>query len=146
MGRTRSGVALMPYDQPVGDARLDYVFDATLTDSVEVRVVVKSTLDYLNKGSLEYNVVLDGGTPVTVRFNELLNEQPQNIHSIYYPTVARRVVESVVKLPVVQRTASHTLTLRPLDPAIVFEKIVVNNGGYQPSYLFMDESPHHRNP
>ena len=146
MGRTRSGIALMPYDQPVGDARLDYVFDANLSDSVEVRVVVKSTLDYLNKGSLEYDVVLDGGTPVTVRFNELLNEKPQNIHSIYYPTVARRVVESVVKLPVAQRTTSHTLTLRPLDPAIVFEKIVVNNGGYQPSYLFMDESPHHRNP
>ena len=146
MGRTRSGMALMPYDQPVGDARIDYAFEASLSDSVEVRVVVKSTLDYLNKGSLEYEVALDGGTPVKVRFNELLNEKPENIYSIYYPTVARRVVESVVKLPVGQRAKSHTLTLRPLDPAIVFEKIVVNNGGYQPSYLFMDESPHRRNP
>ncbi len=35
----------------------------------------------------------------------------------------------------------HTLVLTPNDPAIVFEKIVVDAGGYQPSYLFMDESP-----
>ncbi len=146
MGRTRSGMALMPYDQPVGDASLSYGFDARLADTVEVHVVVKSTLDYLNKGSLEYDVVLDGGSPVTVRFNENLNESPANIYSVYYPTVARRVVESVVRIPVPKGTDSHVLTLRPHDPAIVFEKIVVDNGGYQPSYLFMEESPHRRNP
>ena len=146
MGRTRSGLTLMPYDRPVGDASISYVFDANLTDSVKVHVVVKSTLDYLNKGSLVYDVALDGGTPVPVRFNERLNENPRNIYSIYYPTVARRVVESVVTLPVTNGQRQHTLTLHPHDPAIVFEKVVIDNGGYRPSYLFMEESPRHRNP
>jgi len=37
------------------------------------------------------------------------------------------------------------LVLKPVEPAIVFEKIVVDYGGYEDSYLFMDESPCRRN-
>lgn len=142
MGRTRSGVVLMPYTENVMGGSLSYRFktvDAT-QGKVKVHVVVKSTLDYLNKGGLTYQVSLDGSEPVTVNFNKNLNEDKENIYSVYYPTVARRVVDSVVELPISGGDV-HTLTLRPDDPAIVFEKIVVDAGGYQPSYLFMDESP-----
>ena len=142
MGRTRSGVVLMPYTQtPNGDA-LVYRFKTSekIAGNVKVHVIVKSTLDYLNKGGLTYQVSLDGSTPVTVNFNKNLNEDKENIYSVYYPTVARRVVESVVELPVGEGDL-HTLVLRPDDPAIVFEKVVVDAGGYRPSYLFMDESP-----
>lgn len=142
MGRTRSGVVLMPYTENVVGGSLSYRFntvDATL-GKVKVHVVVKSTLDYLNKGGLTYQVSLDGSEPVTVNFNKNLNEDKDNIYSVYYPTVARRVVDSVVELPISGGDV-HTLTLRPNDPAIVFEKVVVDAGGYQPSYLFMDESP-----
>ncbi|MBQ9006423.1 MAG: hypothetical protein IJ092_08625, partial [Atopobiaceae bacterium] len=34
----------------------------------------------------------------------------------------------------------HHLTLRPCHPGIVFEKLVVDYGGYQPQYLFGRES------
>jgi hypothetical protein len=34
-----------------------------------------------------------------------------------------------------------TLSLTPLDPGIVFEKIVVDYGGYKPSYLWGEETP-----
>ena len=40
---------------------------------------------------------------------------------------------------------TYTLVLKPVEPAIVFEKIVVDYGGYEDSYLFMDESPCRRN-
>ena len=36
---------------------------------------------------------------------------------------------------------TYTLVLKPVEPAIVFEKIVVDYGGYEDSYLFMNESP-----
>ena len=142
MGRTRSGVVLMPYTKSPAGGSLSYRFktDGQLKDNVKVHIVVKSTLDYLNKGGLTYQVTLDGSAPVTVKFNKNLNEDKENIYSIYYPTVARRVVESIVELPV-GKGDMHTLTIRPDDPAIVFEKVVVDAGGYQPSYLFMDESP-----
>ena len=80
-----------------------------------------------------------GDASQTQLFNERLNEDPQNIYSVYYPTVARRVVETVSELPA--SAGWQELVLRPLDPGIVFEKIVVDFGGYEPSFLFGTESP-----
>ena len=141
VGRTLSGMAVQPYTQPTDNASLTYRFRlrAVAGQPFQVHVVVKSTLDFLNKGGLEYEVSLDGGAPVTVNFNHNLNESPDNIYSVYYPTVARRVVEQVTPLQA-GSDEWHTLTLHPKDPGIVFEKIVVDAGGYKPSYLFMNES------
>ena len=86
--------------------------------------------------------MFSGGDFETVNFNENLNEEPENVYTTLYPTVARRVVESRVKLGLpVSQNGLQTLTLKPLDPGIVFEKIVVDWGGYRNTYLFMDESP-----
>jgi len=142
-GRTRSAVALTPYTQPVGDASLTYRF--TLTDkgvaAVKVHVVVKSTLDFLNVGGFEYTVSIDGGEPAVVNFNKTLVDRQPYMYSEYYPAVASRVVEKVVELPLTSQESVHTLTLSPKHPGIVFEKIVIDFGGYKRSYLFMDESP-----
>ena len=143
-GRTRSAVALTPYTKPVGDAALTYRFSLSpLTNqqsTVKVHVVVKSTLDFLNVGGFEYTVSLDGGEPQVVNFNKTLVDRQPYMYEVFYPTIARRIVENTVELPV-QEDGVHTLTLQPKHPGIVFEKIVVDAGGYQPSYLFMDESP-----
>ncbi len=143
-GRTRSAVALTPYTQPVDGSSLTYRF--TLPDTVrqvKVHVIVKSTLDFQNVGGHECVLSLDGGSPQTVNFNKTLVDQEPYMYSEYYPTVARRVVEKVAELSVVSR-GTHELTLRPRHPGIVFEKLVVDFGGYQPSYLFMDESEYSR--
>ncbi len=141
MGRTRSAIALMPYTEPAGDASLTYRWTGLTAESVTVHVIVKSTLDYLNKGGLTYTVSLDGSAPQRINFNSRLNEDKENIYSIFYPTVARRIVESVITLPLDVSKDVHQLTLHPDDPAIVFEKIVVDAGGYQPQFLFGRESP-----
>ncbi len=148
MGRTRSAMTLMPYTEVnVKGSSLTYRFRAPQDKKmVRVRVVTKSTLDYLNKGGLTFTVQLDNGEPQTVNFNQRLNENPENIHSVYYPTVARRVVESVVTLPAGSSADVHSLTLSPQDPAIVFEKVIVEAEGHewQPSYLFGNESDYTR--
>ena len=151
MGRTLSGIALMPYTVGTDNASLTYCFsltqDKSLTShhspltSIKVRVITKSTLDFLDKGGLVYDVAIDGGQPVSVNFNANLNEKPENIYSIYYPTVASRVVEKEVELPLSASQDIHTLTLHPQDPGIVFEKIVIDLGGYQRQFLFGEESP-----
>ena len=149
MGRTRSGIALMPYTVPTDNAKLVYKFSLTSDEIIKfkaqssklkVHVVTKSTLDFLDKGGLIYDVAIDGGNPVSVNFNSNLNEKPENIYSIYYPTVASRVVEKVVELPIAEGDI-HTLTIHPQDPGIVFEKIVIDMGGYQKQFLFGKESP-----
>ena len=140
-GRTRSAVALTPYTSPVGDASLTYRFtlpkDAPKT--VKVRVIVKSTLDFLNIGGHECTISIDNTKPETINFNKTLVDRLPYMYSEFYPTIARRVVEKVIELPVGDSDV-HELKLQPKHPGIVFEKIVVDFGGYRPSYLFMTES------
>nr|MBP8935402.1 glycosyhydrolase [Prevotella sp.] len=147
IGRTLSGLTLMPNTNATDGASVTYRFSVSdnKKDSVKIHVVLKSTLDYLNKGGLSYYVSLDNGEKVKVNFNEKLNERLENIYSIYYPTIAKRVVESVVTLPLNRDLDIHNMELFPVDPAIVFEKIIVDYGGYKNTYLFMNESYHKRN-
>ncbi len=147
VGRTLSGMTLMPYTASVDGASLQYRFttsSSTLVPEVKIHVIVKSTLDYLNKGGLTYQVTLDGSEPQTVNFNHNLNEAKENIYSVFYPTVARRVVESVVTLPLNTNQEVHVLTIQPNDPAIVFEKVVIDAGGYKPQFLFGEETQKQR--
>ena len=141
-GRTRSAVALTPYTQPVDGASLTYRFalPANAPAQVTIHVVVKSTLDFLNVGGHEYSVSLDGSKPQAVNFNKTLVDRQPYMYSEFYPAVARRIVEKTVTLPVSTQDV-HELTLVPRHPGIVFEKIVVDCGGYQPQYLFGEESP-----
>ena len=140
-GRTRSAVALTPYTKPVGNSTLTYRFKLPegFADSVKVHVVVKSTLDFQNVGGHQCGISIDGGEVKTVNFNaDLLDKQPYQ-YTTFYPTIARRVVEKVVTLKV-NKSDVHTLTLTPKHSGIVFEKVVVDFGGYKGEYLFGTES------
>jgi hypothetical protein len=141
MGRTLSGISLMPYTVPTDKAKLTYRFEAADVKTVKVHVVTKSTLDFLDKGGLVYDVAIDGQAPVKVNFNQELNEKPENIYSIYYPTIASRVVEKIIEVSVDSNVDVHELIIHPQDPGIVFEKIVIDLGGYQKQFLFGKESP-----
>ena len=141
MGKSVSAMTLMPYTKSVKGASITYKFMMQVSKTsdgkafngkqkVRIHVITKSTLDYLNKGGLTYGVSLDGASPVEVNFNKDLNEKPENIYNIYYPTIATRIVDQVIELEL-PATADgiHTLTLTPNDPAIVFEKIVIDGRG-----------------
>ncbi len=144
MGRTLSGVAVRPYTENPEGAALRYA--VTLPeglDSVTVHVVTKSTLAFERKQGHRYTVGFEGAAPIEINFNEDLNEEPQNIYNKFYPTVARRVVEKSATVKTAGAGES-ILEIRPLDPGIVFEKIVIDLGGYTPTYLFGKESPNRR--
>ncbi len=145
MGRTRGGLALMPYTEPASGSALVYRMHLPQkTETVKVHVAVKSTLAYNGTGH-HYEVGFSDNASKVVCFNEKLNEEPENISSIYYPTVARRVKIDTVDLPVtVGVDGTVELSVKPLDAGIVFEKIVVDLGGYKESYLMMNESAYHK--
>lgn len=141
MGKSVSAITLMPYTKSVKGASITYKFKMQVSKTsdgkafngkqkVRIHVITKSTLDYLNKGGLTYGVSLDGASPVEVNFNKDLNEKPENIYNIYYPTIATRIVDKVIELELPDSSDGiHTLTLTPNDPAIVFEKIVIDRRG-----------------
>ena len=146
MGKSVSAMTLMPYTKSVKGASITYKFKMQVSKTsdgkafngnvsngkkkVRIHVITKSTLDYLNKGGLTYGVSLDGASPVEVNFNKDLNEKLENIYNIYYPTIATRIVDKVIELELpASSDGIHTLTLTPNDPAIVFEKIVIDGRG-----------------
>ena len=138
MGKSVSAMTLMPYTKSVKGASITYKFKMQVSKTsdgkafngkqkIRIHVITKSTLDYLNKGGLTYGVSLDGASPVEVNFNKDLNEKPENIYNIYYPTIATRIVDKVIELELpASSDGIHSLTLTPNDPAIVFEKIVID--------------------
>ena len=142
-GRTLGGMAVMPYTEDVEGATINYQMNIPeKADSVTIHVIVKSTLAFKNQEGHKYTIGFEGGNEETINFNHDLNEKPENVYSVYYPTVARRIIEKKVKVKLpTSDNGMHTLVFKPLDPGIVLEKIVIDYGGYQPSYLFMDESP-----
>lgn len=145
-GRTLSGMAVLPYTQSVEGASISYKMNLPKhVTEVTVHVVVKSSLAFKNLEGHRYSVAFEGGPSQTVNFNGNLNEKPENIYDVFYPTVARRVIEKKIRLSVpTTNDGTQVLTLTPLDPGIVFQKIVVDFGGYSDSYLFMEESPNKR--
>ena len=98
----------------------------------------------MDVGGHECRVSLDGGQPATINFNKTLIDKQPYTYSVFYPTVARRVIEKEVELSV-GNNGTHELTLCPQHPGLVFEKLVIDFGGYKPSYLFMDESAYQVN-
>lgn len=142
MGRTKSAMILLPYTKSVEGAYLTYKMELPKdVDSVTVHVVVKSTLAFLNNGGHKYSISIDDGLEHIINFNNNLNEKPENINTIFYPTVVRRIVEKKIPIRLTETSDGvHILKFKPMDPGIVLEKILVDYGGYKKSYLFMNES------
>ncbi len=141
-GRTLSGVALWPYTASTEGASVCYQFElpAGIQD-LKVHIITNSTLPFLRREGHRYQVSIDNGTPVEVNYNGDLTEDNQ-WHM--YDVVATRVIDKVIDLKVTQNvqgdTNLHTLTISPIEPGMVLEKIVIDYGGYQRQHLFGSES------
>jgi hypothetical protein len=133
----------MPYTGRTDGATLVYKmnFD-TKSDSIKLRVIFGSTLPFKNGGH-SVAASFDGGIEKIWNINDQLTWK--NNYSRMYPAGAARIIENVVTLPLSSGTNDiHVLTIRPLDPGIVFFKLIVDDGGYEPAYLHMPESRYAR--
>lgn len=143
MGRTLSGLSLMPYTESVSGASLIYQMRLKSDLSgVCVRLILDSTLPFI-KGGHSYAISLDDGVEQIVNYNSDLTGA--NCYSKMYPAGAARIIESKVTFPdVTLKAGVHTLTIRPLSPAIVLHKIIVDCGGGMSGRLNLMESPRTR--
>ena len=145
MGRTLGAVALFPYDVPVDGAKLTYRMEIPEgVQKVTVHIATKSTLAFHDAEGHSYRVGFKGGETVDRCFNARLNENPENIYSVYYPTVAGRVAVEKIELELPEGGSVYDLEIQPLDPGIVFEKVIVDFGGYEGGYLMGNESSYVR--
>ncbi|KFE99794.1 hypothetical protein IX39_03800 [Chryseobacterium formosense] len=143
LGRTFSGIALMPYTEKTDGSSITYQFKLKNNPStVKVHFFFDSTLPF-KKGGHSVKAYFDKNDSKTIGINQDLTWA--NNYTKMYPAAAARLVEKVetFTLPANQN-GNYTLTIEPLDPGIVLYKIVVDNGGYEETYLKMDESPKKR--
>lgn len=141
LGRTLSGITLMPYGQSVEGASLTYRmnFKSDLKD-LRLRLILDSTLPFVKEGH-RYAISLDGNKEQIINYNSEMTWA--NCYSKMYPAGAARIIESVVNFSNIDlQKESHTLRIRPLSPAIVLHKIIIDCGSDEASRLNLQESPY----
>lgn len=143
LGRTLSGITLMPYTQPVKGASLTYQMNfKSELKHVRLRLILDSTLPFVKEGH-SYAISLDGGKEQIINYNSEMTWA--NCYSKMYPAGAARIIESVVNFPDVNlQRGKHTLSIRPLSPAIVLHKIIIDCGSDETSRLNLQESPYRK--
>lgn len=143
LGRTLSGIALMPYTEKAAGSAITYQFNLKNKPSeVKIHFIFDSTLPF-KKGGHSIKAYLDKNNSKTIGINQDLTWA--NNYSKMYPAAAARIVEKVETFVVPENhSGNFTLTIEPLDPGIVLHKIIIDNGGYEETYLKMDESPYKR--
>ena len=108
--------------------------DTTMKE-VKVYVITKSNLAFKNKNGHCFRVGFNGAEAKVINTNKDLNED--HPYDKLYPTVARRIIENKTTLALPTDVKGNLqLEIAPLDPGIVFEKVIVDFGGYRPTYLY----------
>lgn len=130
LGRTLSGLTTLPATASVDGMALEYDMEMTSNEFARVIVRLAPTLNFNVKG-LRYAISFDGKDERVVNINGSYNGDLGNIQKA-------QVIDSenIFKLG----KGKHTLRIRPLDNALVFEKIMIDLGGMRNSFLGAPET------
>ena len=116
-----------------------YLFNS---GKVNVETILSPTLNFVSGRGLRFALSFDDQPP------QIVTAVPEN-YSVGWATEmmigSTTVADSarIVKTPLlVDKPGEHTLKVWMVDPGVVLEKIVVDCGGLQPSYLGPPESFH----
>ena len=133
LGRTLSGITTSPCTvNPDKDMYLEYDFKTDKSGDATVYLRFSATLNFNDNKGLRYAVSLDGD-----------QEQIVNINGHYKGELGKWQAEHVIvtnTLHHVDKKEKHTLRIRPLDPALVLQKVMIDFGGLKPSFLGAPES------
>ncbi|MBQ7513188.1 MAG: glycosyl hydrolase 115 family protein [Prevotella sp.] len=131
LGRTLSAITPTPVTASVDGMSLEYDMNLDRTGNARVVLRFAPTLNF-NVDGLRYAISFDGG-----------EEQIVNINGHYKGELGQWQTEHVIDsetIHIINKTGKHTLRIRPLDNALVLQKILVNMGGHHKSYLWAPET------
>jgi hypothetical protein len=126
-GKTLSGMTTWQQTVTPEKASLTYEFETTTDcDNAEVWLYLAPTLNFNQNRGLRYAVSVDGG-----------KEQIVNFNGHYRGELGQWQADPVIKSKTLcgMKAGRHILRFRPLDAAIVLEKVIINLGGLKKSYL-----------
>jgi hypothetical protein len=120
---------LPPADAPTLEYRM-YLYTA---GKAEVETILSPTLNFVPGRGLRYAVSFDDAAP------QVIDTLEHNSQRDWEATV-KDSVRKVRSTHTIAAPGYHTLKIRMVDPALVLEKVIINLGGVQPSYLGPPES------
>lgn len=131
-GKTLSGVTTIPVTKTPERMYLEYDVEMKKTGKVRVDLLLAPTLNFNDNEGLSYAVSFDGDKEQIINFNGHykgdLGKWQAN------PIIESRSIHQLDK------KGKHTLRIRPLNPGIVIEKIMIHAGGLKNSYLGAPET------
>ena len=131
-GKTLSGVTTIPVTKTPERMYLEYDVEMKKTGKVRVDLLLAPTLNFNDNEWLSYAVSFDGDKEQIINFNGHykgdLGKWQAN------PIIESRSIHQLDK------KGKHTLRIRPLNPGIVIEKIMIHAGGLKNSYLGAPET------
>ncbi|MBR1413036.1 MAG: glycosyl hydrolase 115 family protein [Prevotella sp.] len=131
LGRTLSAITPQPVTAHVDGMVLEY--DMEIPSDVNARVTLRfaPTLNF-NKTGLRYAISFDGAGEQVVNINGDYNGETGNDWQRYH-VIDSQTIHNV-------KGGKHTLRIRPLDNALVLQKILINLGGMHKSFLGPEET------
>ena len=131
LGRTLSGITPQPVTAKVDGMALEY--DMEIADEANAVVTLRfaPTLNF-NGSGLRYAISFDGGKEQEVNINGSFNGETGNDWH------RQHVIDSQTIFSL--KAGKHTLRIRPLDNALVLQKILINLGGMHKSHLGPQET------
>ena len=128
MGRTLSGITTMPNNiHPNKETFVEYDFTVDKAQQAKVIVRFSPTLNFNDNKGLSYAISIDNAPEQVINLNGHYDGelgQWQALHVIDSETMHQ-----------LSDAKTHTLKIRPLDPALIVQKIMIDLGGLKPSYL-----------
>lgn len=131
-GKTLSGVTTLPVTQSPEKMYLEYDIEIKKSCNVKVELLLAPTLNFNNNKGLSYAISFDDGKEQIVNFNGHYKGELGKWQ-------ANPIIESHSN-HLLDKKGKHTLRIRPLDPGIIIEKILIDVGGLKPSYLGAPET------
>lgn len=128
LGRSGDSIALLPAGESV-PATASLAYDFTTPETAGAKVLVYALPTHaLNPGlKLRYSASIDNDTPQVVDLDSA------EFSAAWSANVLRAAAIGTTQHKL--GAGKHTLTLRPLDPGLVFDKVVIDLGGLQPTHL-----------
>ena len=132
LGKTLSGVTTLPVTQSPEKMYLEYDIEIKKSCNVKVELLLAPTLNFNNNKGLSYAISFDDSKEQIINFNGHYKGELGKWQ-------ANPIIESHSK-HLLDKKGKHTLRIRPLDPGIIIEKILIDMGGLKPSYLGAPET------
>jgi hypothetical protein len=143
IGRTGDGMTPTPATAPSQAAgagpHLDYTMTLTTTGPVKVWAYLSPRNNVLPTDGLRYAVSIDGEAPQVVNVTTATGANDTSMNRQWERNTSDNVNRTVTT-HMISAAGVHVLRFWMVDPTVVVQKLVVDTGGVQPSYLGPPES------